>query len=252
MQNISDNTGIAISLENVCKTFPTQKPRGTMFNAVKRMFLIGKNHDAQRFTALKSVNIQIDKGDKIGVIGNNGAGKSTLLKLISGIYLPNAGQIYVNGSLNLLTGFGVGMLDELNLIDNLHLYGSIYCMDREEIDKNINEIIEWAGLEDFVSAKLKTLSSGMKTRLAFSAARYFKSDIYVLDEALSAGDKNFRQKCLDYFQNNIHVSKTHIISSHDLGFIEMFCNKTLWLDHGRQMAFGETASVLNEYIDFKH
>jgi len=240
----------AINFKNVQKTFAPQKSRGTMFSAIKGVFLIN-NSDSGRFVALKKISFEIQIGDRLGVVGNNGAGKSTLLKLISGIHLPNDGILSVNGSINLLTAYGVGMLDELSVRDNIYLYGSIYGMDREQIDEKLDEIIQWAELENFVSAKLKTLSSGMKIRLAFSTARHFESDICILDEVLSAGDKDFRIKSLDYFQNSIHEGKTYVISSHDLGFIETFCNKTLWLDHGNQMAFGQTDEILKQYIDYK-
>ena len=240
----------AINFKNVQKTFATQKSRGTMFSAIKGVFL-NNNSDSQRFVALNKISFEIQVGHRLGVVGNNGAGKSTLLKLISGIHLPNEGYISVNGNINLLTAYGVGMLDELSVRDNIYLYGSIYGMDREQIDEKLNEIIQWAELENFVSSKLKTLSSGMKMRLAFSTARYFQSDICILDEALSAGDKDFRLKSLDYFQNSIYEGKTYVISSHDLNFIETFCDKTLWLDHGNQMAFGQTDQILKQYIDYK-
>lgn len=239
----------AINFKDVQKTFATEKSRGTMFSVIRG--LIKDNSDSKRFLALDNINFDIKVGDRLGVVGNNGAGKSTLLKIISGIHLPSKGSFYVNGNINLLTSYGVGMLDELNLRENVYLYGSIYGMGREQIDKKFDEIISWAELDNFVTERFKNLSSGMKMRLAFSTARYFESDICVLDEALSAGDKDFRHKSLDHFQKSIYKGKTYVISSHDLNFVETFCNKTLWLDHGKQMAFGQTDEILKQYINHK-
>ena len=189
----------------------------------------------------------ISRNDKIGVIGNNGSGKSTLLRLIAGLHAPDAGEIVTNGNMILLAGWGIGMIEELSVEENVYLLGKIYGMDKNSLKPNFKEIIEWAELQDFVGSKLKNLSTGMKTRLAFSTSRYFKSDIFLLDEALSAGDKNFKEKSRKVFENNKNSDKTFIIASHDLVFLQSFCNKTLWLRKGEQADFGETETVLKKY-----
>lgn len=124
-------------------------------------------------------------------------------------------------------------------------------MERKKIKGKLHDIIEWAELQDFVGAELRTLSSGMRARLAFSTMRHVETDIFLLDEALTAGDKNFKKKCEEYFENSKNNGKTFLISTHDLNFVKIFCTKTLWLHKGQQKAFGETEEVLQLYIDSK-
>jgi ABC-type polysaccharide/polyol phosphate transport system ATPase subunit len=151
----------------------------------------------------------------------------------------------------LLTGYGIGMVDELSVQENIHLYGAIYGIDRKPVEAKFKELIDWAELQDYVDAQSKTLSSGMRSRLGFSVARFIDVDIYLLDEALSAGDKNFKEKCDKYFRTIKNNGKTYLIASHELEFLKMFCNKTLWLDKGKQMASGDTETILEKYSEHK-
>lgn len=219
-----------------------------MFELLKRR-LFGTYHNSNRFT-LENINISVIKGETIGIIGNNGSGKTTFLKLIAGLYKPNSGKVIVNGKLTLLGGLGIGMLDEITVQENVFLYGSIFGLEREKIKENLLEIVEWAGLRDFIRADLKTLSSGMRSRLAFSTIRHVETDIFLLDEALSAGDRNFKEKCHQYFKSSKDNGKTFLIATHDLEFAKMFCDKTLWLHKGNQKDFGETERVLKSYEEF--
>jgi ABC-type polysaccharide/polyol phosphate transport system ATPase subunit len=247
---MSNNMDLAIKIEELYKAFSVRMSHNTIFKTIK-IKLSGESNNSSHYMALKGVNIEVRKGEKVGIIGNNGAGKTTLLKLIAGLYEPSRGQIYVDGTMTLITGFGIGMVDELSVKENVFLYGAIYGMERIEIRDRLYEIIEWAELQDFIDAKLQTLSAGMKARLAFSTARHIKTDISLLDEALSAGDKDFRRKCDEFFKESMGNHKTLLISSHDLNFVKWFCNKTLWLHKGEQMAFGETERVLEQYGEFK-
>ena len=236
-------------IENVHKTFSFQSPRPSLLKIVKEV-LSGKEVSSEEFCALKDINIEIKRGDKVGVVGNNGAGKTTLMRLIAGLYRPNRGQVTINGGVTLLAGFGIGMLDELTVQENIFLYGAIYGMDREKTKENLYEIIEWAELVDFTHAQLKTLSGGMRARLAFSVTRHFDADILLFDEALSAGDRTFREKCQRVFENYKNDEKTCMFSSHATDFVEKLCAKTLWLHKGEQMAFGDTKTVLQQYDEF--
>lgn len=240
----------ALRTKNLCKRFSVERERMSMFRTLERK-LLGRTFHTDSFFALNDINIDISRGEKIGIIGNNGSGKTTLLKVIAGLYEPNGGHIYVHGNVSFLAGFGIGMVEELNVEENVFLYGAIYGMDRNRIKERFHEIIEWAELQHFAKAKLKTLSSGMKTRLAFSAARYIETEILLIDEALSAGDKNFKQKCQDYFERSKKSDTTFLVAAHDLEFVNMFCAKTLWLHEGRQMDFGDTEHVLKQYIESK-
>lgn len=238
----------AVKLENISKSFSIEIARPSTFAALKRI-VNSNGHFTRNFQALKNINLEINQGEFVGLIGNNGAGKTTLLKVISGLHKPDGGKVIINGELNFLAGYGIGMVDELSVSENIFLYGSIYGLDRDTLNKNFDEIIEWAELQNFVEAKLKTLSTGMRTRLAFSITRYIDSDIFLLDEALSAGDKGFREKCEKVFNDRRLKGKTFIVSTHTLEFVQKSCSKTLWLHKGEQMDFGETEKVLPKYIE---
>ena len=238
----------AIQIRNVSKVFSTERRQPTFFSLLKHL-LHQKVARPNFFLALKHVDFEIQQGEKVGLIGNNGSGKSTLLKIISRLYRPDEGSVQTNGEMLLLTGLGTGMLDELSLEENIILYGSMYGLDRTAIQAVIPEILEWAELKRFARAKLKTLSSGMRSRLAFSATRHLKADILLLDEALTAGDKNFQSKCQATFDDYKKTARTFLVATHDLGFVERFCSKTIWLHMGHLMAFDDSDRVLQEYND---
>lgn len=239
----------SIQVQNVTKTFPKDSQRATVYRALRKQ-IRRTTHPSHTLHALSGISFQVSRGEKIGIVGNNGSGKTTLLKVIAGLYQPSEGEVRTNGDLTLLAGLGIGMVDELSVEENIFLYGAIYGMDREHIEARLAEIIEWAELQDFAGAKLKTLSSGMRTRLAFSTTRYLAKDIYLLDEALTAGDTTFQQKCEAVFHEYKKTNKTFLISTHDMNFVKTFCTKTVWLHKGRQVEFGDTSHVLEQYEEF--
>jgi ABC-type polysaccharide/polyol phosphate transport system ATPase subunit len=240
----------ALVTRNLRKSFPVGGHRTTLYGLCKRAVL-RNGHSAQNYPALDDINIEVSKGEKVGIIGNNGAGKTTFLKVIAGLHKPTSGAVTASGEAVFLAGLGVGMVDELSVSENIFLYGAIHGMDRTHIRYNFDDITQWAELEKFVDAKLKTLSSGMRARLAFSIVRHIATDIMLVDEALTAGDKDFNQKCEDYFRSAKNGGRTFLVATHDLNFVKMFCDKTLWLHKGRQMAFGDTESVLGQYSESK-
>jgi ABC-type polysaccharide/polyol phosphate transport system ATPase subunit len=140
------------------------------------------------------------------------------------------------------------MIDDLTLEDNVYLYGAIYGLEREAIREKFNEIVEWAELNTFVGAELRMLSSGMRARLAFSTIRHVEADIFLFDEALTAGDKSFKEKCDEVLEKYKGSDRTFVIATHDVEFAKKFCSKTLWLAKGEQMAFGETEEVVEKYL----
>jgi len=232
------------------KLFPRGRSYDTAFRTLsKRLF--GALSKAETFHALRNINFKIFKGEKIAIVGDNGAGKTTLLRVIAGLCRPTTGQIQVDGDMILLRGLEIGMVDELSAADNLFLYGSIYGLEREKVKAKFRDIFKWAELEAFAGAKLGTFSSGMKARLAFSAVRYFEADIFLLDEAFSATDRNFKAKYEEVFRQQRNSDQTFLIATHDLEFASMFCTKTLWLDEGEQMAFDATDKVLKLYTEGK-
>jgi ABC-type polysaccharide/polyol phosphate transport system ATPase subunit len=232
-----------VVVDRLVKRFAAEPRHPTFFRALRQAIT-----PRRRFTVLDGVSLEVQPGDRVAVVGNNGAGKTTLLKLLAGLLRPTAGRIEIRGSLTLLSGLGVGMVDELSVEDNIGLYGAIYGVERVTMRARTEEIVQWAGLEEFLGAQLKRLSSGMKARLAFSALRHIDKDIYLLDEVLTAGDKNFREKCHEVFRGYERAGKTVVAATHERHFAETFCNRALWLDHGRVRAYGEAAVVLDQYF----
>jgi len=237
---------ISVQIQNVSKLFSINKSYTTTFKLLKQKLIRSPTH-YNTFYSLKNINLNIHKGEKIGIVGNNGSGKTTLLRLVAGLYKPNQGKIITYGKKILLAGWGIGMVEELSVRENVFLLGTIYGLDKRYLKTKFDEIIEWAELQDFVNAKLKTLSAGMKTRLAFSTSRYMQSDIYLLDEALSAGDNKFKDKCDLVFEEYKNSNKIFLVASHDLSFLQSFCSKTLWLHKGEQAGYGKTKSILKKY-----
>jgi lipopolysaccharide transport system ATP-binding protein len=235
-----------IQFEDVSKSFNGLQLRRLV--RIVRKYLSSNGSAFEPYFALRQINLDVQRGDKIAVVGNNGSGKTTLLKLIAGLYRPTNGRVRVDGRVLLLRGVGTGMLDELSVAENLFLYGIIYGMERSSIEEKFDEVLAWAELTDFAAAELRTLSSGMRARLAFSLVRHFDTDVFLLDEAFSVGDKDFREKYEGVFRNNRNGDKTYLIATHDLDFARMFCGKTIWLQKGRLMDFGETGPVLDQYL----
>jgi lipopolysaccharide transport system ATP-binding protein len=237
----------AIELQQVTKAFARPSELPTAYGTLREKLLGGQGSQQEGFLAVKDVSLEIETGEWVGLVGSNGSGKTTLLKLIAGLYHPTRGRIYVRGEVSLLAGLGIGMLDELSVRENVILYGTIYGLARAELRQKLDEILQWAELEEFSSARLKTLSSGMRTRLAFSTAKHIDKPICLFDEALTAGDKHFRLKCLDVFKERKTRGRTFVIASHDLSFLRTFCTKALWLEHGKALVFGEAEQVLKDY-----
>jgi ABC-type polysaccharide/polyol phosphate transport system ATPase subunit len=150
--------------------------------------------------------------------------------------------------MTLLTALGIGMLDELSVEDNLLLYGAIYGVDRRRMRSLLPEILEWAELDGFLDAKLKTLSTGTRARLAFSVVRHIESEVFLFDEVFSAGDVGFRKKCREFFEPTADRERTLIIATHDMDFVRSSCPRALWLDHGKQMGLGESQEMVDLYL----
>ena len=239
-----------IHFEDVSKAFSGVKRH--RITKVFKKYLSSNGSDSGRYFALREINLDVLRGDKIALIGSNGSGKTTLLKLAAGLYRPTRGRIDIDGRMLLLRGVGTGMVDELSVADNIYLYGIIYGMERSRIQEHFDEVLQWGELTEFASAELRTLSSGMRARLAFSLTRHFDTDIFLLDEAFAVGDKDFREKYEEVFRSQKDGNRTYLIATHDLEFARLFCAKTIWLHKGRLMAFGETEKVLQQYIAPKH
>jgi ABC-type polysaccharide/polyol phosphate transport system ATPase subunit len=238
-----------VRLEDVSREFGSPRVRRTLFR-ILRGRAAGGAAAAQRRVALQDVSLAVHAGERFAVIGNNAAGKSTLLKVIAGLLRPTSGRVTVHGELILLTTLGLGMIDDLSIEENLFLYGAIYGLDRPRMRPKLADIVEWAELDGSLDAQLRTLSSGTRARLAFSVIRHIESDIFLLDEALSAGDVGFRRKCQELFEPRRNGAvRTFIVTTHDMEFARNQCARTLWLDRGRAMAIGPSAEVVAAYLE---
>jgi ABC-type polysaccharide/polyol phosphate transport system ATPase subunit len=198
--------------------------------------------------ALKDVSFDVDQGEAIGVIGLNGAGKSTLLRILSRITEPTEGISRTRGRVGALLEVGTGFHPELSGRENIYLNGTILGMSRREIRGRFDEIVDFAGVEQFLDTPLKRYSSGMYLRLAFAVAAHVDPEIVIVDEVLAVGDVQFREKCLGRMSEFGREGRTVVFVSHDLGSVNQLCSRTMWLDHGRIRADGPTADVVDEYV----
>lgn len=205
------------------------------------------NYHVNEFMAVDGVSFELESGDMLGIIGTNGAGKSTLLKAVAGIMEPTHGKITTEGEVAALLELGSGFDGDLTVKENAYLRGAMLGYTKAFMDETYNQIIDFAELREFEDRPFKQLSSGMKSRLAFSIASLVKPDILILDEVLSVGDGAFQEKSAKKMREIISQGATTILVSHSLNQIRELCNKVLWLDHGRQVAFGETEEICNIY-----
>ena len=208
------------------------------------------NYKVREFWAVNDVSFSLEKGDLLGIIGTNGAGKSTLLKVITGIMVPTKGQAQIKGNVAALLELGAGFDGDLTVKENAYLRGAMLGYTRSFMNEMYEEIIAFAELEEFQDRPFKQLSSGMKSRLGFSIACLVNPDILILDEVLAVGDAAFRKKSEQKMMEIINSGVTTILVSHSLEQVRRLCNKVLWLDKGKQVAFGEAKEICNRYEEF--
>ena len=243
----------AIKVENATKSFHL-KTRYKQADTLKSAFvnwLKGKRvtQKSQKFWALKGVSFEVPKGVALGIIGSNGSGKSTLLKLMAGIHRPTSGGVKTNGRISALIELGAGFHPEFTGRENIFINGIILGLSRKAIQEKLEDIIRFSELEDFIDNPVKTYSSGMYMRLAFSIAAAVDPEILLIDEILAVGDANFQRKC----QNKLNAfkadGKTIVLVTHDLGALEKHCDRVVWLDRGELKAYGDVQSVTQMYLE---
>lgn len=209
------------------------------------------NYHVKQFWADKDISFSLERGDMLGIIGTNGAGKSTLLKAVSGVMVPTSGKMEIHGSIAALLELASGFDQDLTVRENTYLRGAMLGYTRKFMDEKYEDIIAFAELDDFQERPFKHLSSGMKSRLAFSIACLVNPDILILDEVLSVGDGAFRKKSGDKMRQILASGVTGILVSHSLGQVRELCNKILWLDHGKQVGFGSDVKLFcDAYEEF--
>lgn len=237
----------AIDVCGVHKTFRIPHERHTTL--AERVLTIFRPQSYERFEALRGVDLSIEDGSFVGIIGRNGSGKSTLLKVIAGLLVPDAGQVRVRGSMCELLELGLGFSPELTVCENVSLYGAILGYPRREMQQRIAQAIAFAELERFSDAKLKNLSTGMCMRLGFATAVQADSDILLLDEILAVGDADFQRKCLNMFLDLKRQRKTIVLVSHDLLQVRQFCDEVILLDLGQVVGRGDPGSMIEQYLE---
>ncbi len=203
----------------------------------------------EKFWALRDINLTVEKGEVIGIIGSNGAGKSTLLKILTGITPPTEGEVIMRGKVASLLEVGTGFHPELTGRENIFLNGAILGMTRKEIAQKFDKIVEFSGVEKFIDTPVKKYSSGMYVRLAFSVAAHMEPDILLVDEVLAVGDAEFQKKCLGKMDEVTKgAGRTILFVSHNIAAIQRICNKTVLLDKGKMVMFGPTNEVIERYL----
>lgn len=234
-----------ITIENLKKQFIVPHQRR---DTLKESFLdVFKKKTYEKFEALSDINLKIEQGDFIGIVGRNGSGKSTLLKIMAGIYQPSGGSVVVEGRVAPFLELGVGFEPELTARENIFVNATLLGMSRKRILEKFREMVSFAEIEKFLDLKVKNYSSGMKARLAFAIAKEADADIYLCDEILAVGDEQFQRKCLEVFHTWKKQGKTIVFVSHNPAQVEDFCNRAVLIEDGKIINHGSPGEVLAEY-----
>lgn len=241
------SSDLAIHAQQLGKVFQLyERP----IDRLKQMLMRGRRRYFKEFSALNDVNFELKKGEVLGLVGRNGAGKSTLLQLICGTLNPSAGRVTVQGRIAALLELGAGFNPEFTGRENIYLNASILGLSKDEIDARYDSIVEFSGIADFIHQPVKTYSSGMYVRLAFSIATSVDPDILVIDEALSVGDGAFARKSFDRIMRLKEKGATILFCSHSVYQIEALCTRALWLEKGVVQLIGDPATVVARYQNF--
>jgi ABC-type polysaccharide/polyol phosphate transport system ATPase subunit len=234
----------AVRFQHVTKTFAHHAGQILLRERLKHLF---KPHVTRRFEALHDVSFELPAGESLGLIGSNGAGKSTILNLATGLAMPDSGSVEITGEVAALLELGAGFHPDLTGAENVRINAALMGLSRRETQTRFEEIVEFSGVREFIHEPLRTYSSGMSMRLAFSVAISSNPDILVTDEVLGVGDEAFFKKSLEKIREFQNAGKTVLLASHSAELIRTFCHHALWLEHGRVIAIGESAEVLDAY-----
>lgn len=242
-------SNVAISVEGLWKNFRLYQERNQY---LKTALLRGGRTKHQEFWALKNVSFEITAGSTFGIIGSNGSGKSTLLKCLAGILTPDRGNLRVLGRLAALLELGAGFHPDLTGRENIYLNGAILGMTRRQIDRHLNEIVDFSGLEKFIDSPVKNYSSGMVVRLGFAVAINVDPEILLIDEVLAVGDEVFQQRCYEKIEAFRLDGRTIVFVSHGLPQVTQLCSTALWLENGSVREIGPAFAVVNRYSSQAH
>ncbi|MBM7585763.1 ABC-type polysaccharide/polyol phosphate transport system ATPase subunit [Bacillus pakistanensis] len=235
-----------IKLKDLWVSYPRQTEG--IINNLKRA--IRKEEKKKEFWALRGLDFEVQKGEVLGVIGRNGSGKSTLLKILSGLITPDKGEFDVKGNLPVLLSLGAGFEPDLSGKENIYLNGLLLGQTKSEIDEKMNEIVDFSELGDFIYEPVRTYSSGMRSRLAFSIAITIDPNVLLIDEVLGVGDQSFRDKSKDAILEKIKQNRTVILVTHSASLVREICDRVVWIHLGEQKEIGTVDEVVPKYVQF--
>jgi lipopolysaccharide transport system ATP-binding protein len=243
----------SIEFSNVCVDFPIYNANGRSLKKRLIQVATGGQLGADQqgrvvVRALENLSFSMKDGDRVGLLGHNGAGKSTLLRLLSGVYAPSSGTAHVSGEIGSLIDISLGIDSEATGRENIYLRGGLLGMSRSEINKQIDEIIEFSELGDFVDMPLRTYSTGMHLRLAFAVSTIVRPEILLMDEWLSVGDEGFKHKAEIRMTELVQATNILVIASHSRDLVLHTCNRLIWLEHGKIRMDGDPQSVAAAYF----
>lgn len=239
----------AVRVRNLWEEFRIVQDRAASFKEVITRFRLSKGK--RSVWALKDVSLEIEHGRTVGLIGENGSGKSTLLRCLAGILVPTKGEVLVSGPVSSLIELGAGFHPELTGRENVRLTGALYGFRRKDLERRLREIIDFAELSEVIDQPVRSYSSGMYVRLAFSIAVHVEPEIFLIDEVLAVGDERFQRKCVERIGKLGSEGVTIIFVSHDLTLVERVCSRSLLLHQGELVAEGSTAEVAQRYLQIE-
>ncbi len=240
-----EKDNVAIKVTNMTKTFKLYSDKA---NTLKERLVRGRKNKTEVRTVLKSIDLTINKGETVALIGVNGSGKSTLLKLMTKIIYPNKGRVTTHGKLTSLLELGAGFHPDFTGRENIYFNAAIFGLTKQEINKRINDIIEFSELGEFIDSPVRTYSSGMYMRLAFSVAINVDAEILLIDEILAVGDQHFQDKCFAKLEELAKSDMTIVIVSHSLEPMKKLCKRAIWINDGEIAMDGEATTVMDAYL----
>ena len=243
---MKEENDIAIKVTHVYKSFNVYYDRANTLK--ERLLFFGKRNRKEKRQILNDINIDIKKGETVALIGVNGSGKSTLLKLMTKIIYPNRGTIETKGKLTSLLELGAGFHPDFSGRENIYFNASIFGLTRKEIDDRLEKIIEFSELGEYIDNPVRTYSSGMYMRLAFSVAINVDAEILLIDEILSVGDQHFQEKCFEKMRQLRKEGKTMVFVTHSMESVKQLCDRAIWLYDGQVKMDGNTEEVVAEYL----
>ena len=236
----------AIRIKNLYKKFKLETDKS--YTLKERLVAFNRKNTKTYREILNDINLEIKKGESVALIGVNGSGKSTLLKLMTKIIYPTKGKIYINGKLTSLLELGAGFHPDFTGRENIYFNASIFGLTRKQIDRRLNDIIEFSELGELIDTPIRTYSSGMYMRLAFSVAINVDADILLIDEILAVGDQHFQDKCFEKLKELKKSNKTIVIVTHSLDAVKEFCDRAVWLNEGVIREDGDVETVIKHYL----